>query len=114
MNLLDLMRAPMIVQPVDAYGHVVQGDPEETLTWSRGYRFARIELHRADGGLWMWATGFSLADMGCGYKVGAKWGRFAVSRDDALHYAVCELTDRLSKAIDSDKGLAIAWAGQLR
>lgn len=114
MNLLDLMRAPMIVRPVDAGGPVVQGEPEQTFTWNRGSRFARIELHPAEGGHWMWATGFSLADMGCGYKVGTKWGRFAVSRDDALHYAVSELTDRLSKSIDADKGLAIAWAGQLR
>jgi hypothetical protein len=114
MNLLDLMRAPMIVRPVDAYGHVVQGDPEETFTWNRGSRFARIELHRADNGLWMWGVSFSLGDIGGGYKVGAKWGRFAAFRDDALHFAVTELADRLARSIDADKGLAIAWAGQLR
>lgn len=116
MNLLDLMRDPMVVRPVDPYGHVVQGPAQEKLCWRKGYRSAVIELHPADETLWMWSVSFSLTDGGCGYKVGSKWGRFACSRDDALFYAVEELAERLSKRAYAapEAPAVLAWARELR
>lgn len=99
LSLFDVLRGPMIVRPCDGFGPVVQGEADETmilphprLAWDR----ARIELHQHTDGLWMWSVSLS-GDNGCGggYKVGPKWGRFAASRDDALHYAVQEARDKI-------------------
>lgn len=93
MSLLDMMRAPAIIRPVDGSGHVVQGPVAEVLTLPHprmAWPLARIELHPHDDGLWMW----SASSAGGGYRVGVKWGKFAETRDDAAHYAARELLDR--------------------
>lgn len=119
-TLLDLMRAPPLRVPVDRDGPVVQGDPDEVLEWMPNprqlWRHARIELHREPEG-WMWSVSFSGCGGGSSYKVGRKWGRFAASRDDALHYAIEELRERMSRRHDDDDATAraiMAWAGGLR
>ncbi|WP_294138359.1 hypothetical protein [Sphingomonas sp.] len=100
-------RAPAIVRRVDPNGPVIQGKIDEVLMlphphlrWAR----ARIELHRHTDGLWMWATGYhDDGGSGGGYRVGAKWGNFAKTRDDALFYACEEIRER---ATGDSKALA--------
>lgn len=113
-DLLDLMREPIVVRPVEPLGPVVQ-EPQERLTFGgTGTRMAAIELHPSAGG-WMWSTSFHIPDAGAGYRVGEKWGRFACTRDDALHYAVEELRGRLAEhsACQVAKQI-LAWARGLR
>lgn len=119
LSLFDVLRAPPLRVPVDKDGHVLQGDPDETIRlphekpgW-RGCDRVQIELHREPEG-WMWSVSMQFDQWGCGYKVGRKWGRFAATRDDALHYAAKEAMERLSK---SDGGTAPErrareWLGQ--
>lgn len=113
LGLFDVLRKPPVVIPVDRDGQVVQGDVDEHLflahpryAWNR----ADIELHCHESGLWMWATGWCDGSGGGGYRVGAKWGKFAETRDDALFYAVRELTDRLASRGSPDAALIVAWA----
>lgn len=113
-GLLDLMHAPPVVRPIDPDGDVVMGDIDETLEWQRRpWIYARIELHRHDDGLWMWSASWGVGGAGSGYRVGPKWGRFAVNRADALHYAVKELLDRLPRD-DPDAKKIRRWAESLR
>lgn len=115
MNLLDLMTAPPIVRPVEPKGHVVQGRAQEVMCWHERSYSAQIELHPQDG-LWMWSVCYTLPGGGSGYKVGAKWGRFAACRADALHHAIAELTDKMARR-EAHEPLAarvLAWAGSLR
>ncbi|AVO37360.1 hypothetical protein [Pukyongiella litopenaei] len=112
-DLLDLMREPPVTLPVfDALG-VIQGEIDETLrlthprmAWDR----ARIELHRHTDGLWMWSVSFHADGRGSGYRVGPKWGHFAKSREDALHWAVDELLTRLESVEGKNADLIRAWA----
>lgn len=116
MDLLDLMREPPVKRPVtDALG-VIHGDVDETLrlehprmAWDR----ARIELHRHVDGLWIWSVSFHADGGGSGYRIGPKWGRFAKSRDDALHWAVDELHTRLNRSESKDADLIRAWSRRL-
>lgn len=119
-DLLDLMRAPPVVRPVDPDGPVVQGDPDEELRLPHprmAWDLACIQLHRHEDGSWMWAV----RTAGGGYKVGAKWGKFAATRGDALHHAVRELEARLER-IRSPEIVGVTkaqlasirrWAGRL-
>ncbi len=114
-DLLDLMREPMVVRPVDIDGQVVI-EPRERLTFGvTGTRMAAIELHPSTDGSWMWSTSFGIPGAGRGYRVGEKWGRFARTRDDALHYAVEEMRGRLAEhsACPVAKQI-LAWARGLR
>jgi hypothetical protein len=113
-SLLDLMHAPPVVRPVDPDGAVIQGEVDETLTWygRRPWIRARIELHRHDDGLWMWAIDWRVSGRGAGYRVGPKWGRFAETRADALFWAVRELVGRLPEG-DPDAARIRAWAESL-
>jgi hypothetical protein len=116
-DLLDLMRGPKIKRPVnDALG-VVLGEVDEVLrlphprlAWDR----ARIELHRHTDGLWMWGTSWHADMAGCSYKVGPKWGNFAETRDDALHFAVDEVLSRMGDTESKDANHIRAWALELR
>jgi hypothetical protein len=120
-SLLDLMRAPPERVAVDPDGSVVQGEPDEKLTWMPNprqlYRYAEIELHREPEG-WMWSTSWGTGGAGSSYKVGRKWGHFAATREDALHYAIEELRGRLDarrSCIDPATISAIlSWAERLR
>lgn len=119
LSLFDALRSPPILRPVDRDGHVVQGEPHETFTlphprWPTA--LGRIELHQARNGLWMWSTSFQASKSGGGYKVGEKWGKFASTRDDALHYAVDELTAKLGRIQEPDAVAAkiTAWAATLQ
>jgi hypothetical protein len=116
-SLLDLMHAPAIKRPVQPDGHVLAGAPDETLRWQpdprKLYLHAEIELHRHTDGNWMWSTTCSAGLGGWGYKVGPKWGHFAMSRADALHHARCELIDRLGARNYGDTTRIIGWAQSL-
>jgi hypothetical protein len=50
------------------------------------------------------------------YRVGEKWGQFAVTQDDALHYALTELEAKLARLRSPCKSVAIirAWANSLK
>jgi hypothetical protein len=119
LSIFDALRAPPIIRPVDPDGHVLQGQARYTFALPHK-RLAGdsccIELHPAGEGLWMWSTGFSTDDgCGCSYKVGEKWGHFAASPDDALHYAREELKKRLAAQRGARKGVTriLAWADAL-
>ena len=119
LSLFDAMRAPPIIRPVDPDGRVVQGRTCHlfalkyiTLPWER----ARIEVHPSREGLWMWSTNYNTGYGMSGYKVGEKWGKFAATDEDALHYAVEELRDRMSRDQHKHKIEArhiLAWASAL-
>lgn len=116
LGLFDALHALPIVLPVEPYGSVVQGDvdeflylPHPRLAWNR----AEIELHRHDNGLWMWSTGWNCDNGGGGYRVGPKWGKFAQTRNDALFYAVRELTARFARKESLASNEILAWARSL-
>ena len=117
--LFDTLRAPPILRSVDPDGPVVKGDVRETFVlphprWPLPR--CRIELHPNRDGLWMWSVSVHTDD-GCGssYRVGEKWGQFASTRDDALHYALKELDTKLAQWRSPCKSIAkmLAWANSL-
>lgn len=117
MSLFDALRKPRVKVSVDPDGHVVQGEPDAVyrlehprMAWDR----AAIELHRHENGLWMWSASWMCDTSGGGYKVGAKWGNFAETQDDALFYAVCEIEDGLKNKTSADALLILKWAGSLK
>ena len=120
LSLLDHFRAPPILKRVDPDGSVVQGKVLHTFVlphprWS--YDRCRIELHPSSDGLWMWSASFHTDSDSCGssYRVGEKWGQFALTRDDALHYALKELEAKLARLPSPCKSVAKirAWANSL-
>lgn len=115
--LLDLMRPVYMRWPVDPDGHVIEGEPLETLVLRDAksrHLYAAIELHPSDDGRWMWATQFTLRDSGGGYKVGPKWGRFAATRDAALRCGAEEIIERLDERHSGERDPFVrkvkAWA----
>lgn len=119
LGLFDALRAPPVRVPVDADGPVLDAklDPDFTFTlphprmaWHR----AEIEVHQHTNGLWMWSTSFTADMCGGGYRVGAKWGKFAQSRDDALFYACEELQQRLEGKDTPDVVLIRRWMQGLK
>jgi hypothetical protein len=123
LSIFDTLREPMIRQPVDPDGSVVQGKAQETFSLPHPryvWDYAKIELHPAADGLWMWGVSLETdAGFGSGYKVGEKWGRFASSRDDALHFAVEEIKGRLANQSRDFRHCPsitkiIAWAESLK
>ncbi|MCG7522239.1 hypothetical protein [Ruegeria sp. Ofav3-42] len=118
MDLFDLMVSPPQIEPVDTYGPVIQGDVDEVLTLPNkkqplGAPTARIELHKHTDGRWMWSTSAELECRGFGYRVGPKWGKFAASRDDALHWARKELCEKLSREDGHKVRTVLTWANSL-
>lgn len=113
--MFDLIRLPPIIMQVDPDGPVLQGPAQETLILPHprmAWDLAEIELH-PHGDLWMWAASSPC----CGSrKVGAKWGRFAACRDDAAHYAACEILRGAERLRASTLGVESACisAAQLR
>ncbi|RWX72512.1 hypothetical protein [Mesorhizobium sp. M2A.F.Ca.ET.039.01.1.1] len=112
-DLFDALHKPPVIVPVDRDGPVVQGEadvsfvlPHKRLAWHQ----AEIELHRHDNGLWMWSASFNCGGHGSSYKVGAKWGKFAESKDDALFYAVQEIERRLEKSDGPEATAILKWA----
>ena len=115
-SLLDLMREPMVKRPVDKDGHVIKCEPHRTLLWrgKRHWEMARIELHPASDGLWMWSTSVAADHHGYGYRVGEKWGRFARSENDALWYAVEEMLAHIERRDGPTINAVRTWAKGLR
>lgn len=116
LGLFDLLHSPPVIVAVKPNGSVLRWDPDETLTlphprmvWDR----ARIELHRHENGLWMWSTCWQCDDRGSGYRIGEKWGKFAHSRDDALFYAVREITSRLERHVGPEAKQILLWLASL-
>lgn len=110
-SMFDLWHPVPVRLPLDPYGEVVQGAPDETLTLPHpcmAWPLARIELHRHTDGRWMW----SASAAGSSYKVGPKWGRFAGERDTALCAAAREILD-LAERVTAPDGFCIS-AAQLR
>lgn len=115
LSMFDLIPHPPIVLTFDPDGPVVQGPAHETLILPHlrmAWHLAEIELHPHDD-MWMWAASSPC----CGHrKVGAKWGRFAACRDDAAHYAACEILRGAERLRASRLGVesAVITAAQLR
>jgi hypothetical protein len=113
LSLFDVMHEPPIRQPVDPDGPVVTDGIDEV--WELKGRhacavLARIEVHRdGDGGYFMWA----ISHPNGGYRVGPKWGRFAVTAYDARFYAARELIDYVSARPGPETQAVIAWAMQV-
>lgn len=111
--------AEAIRRAVDADGPVVQDEIDHVfeLPSKLAWPTARIEIHRANNGYWMWAVQIQLScGSGGGYRVGPKWGRFAVTRFDALFYACRELDERARHRTDEkdkDREAVLAWTGHL-
>lgn len=116
LNLFDVLRRPPVTVAIDRNGPVIKGDVDETLTLPHprmAWDYAEIELHRHTDGLWMWSVSWN-ADMGGGgYRVGAKWGKFAETRDDALYYACCELETRV-RGDGKEAALIMKWVAGLK
>jgi hypothetical protein len=122
LSLFDALRAPAIIRQVVADGHVLQGEPQIKFVMPHprsASPAARIELHPARDGLWMWSASYNTGNGASGYKVGEKWGQFALSAEEALHYAIEELKYRLARAYlsnESDRKTAakiLAWTESL-
>jgi hypothetical protein len=116
-DLLDLMRAAATIRPVDRDGSVIQSGVHEVLSLTRARSamyLAEIELHedRASG-LWMWSTSWNTGASGQTYRVGPKWGKFADTREDALHWACVELRDRLARETGKEVSDILKWLGGL-
>jgi len=97
---------------VSPHGVVIQGQadnsfvlPHPHLVWP----LAQIDLHKHSDGTWMWGVNFSTGHHGRGYRVGPKWGKFAVTREDALFYAARELHAGLEGDKSSDALKIRAW-----
>ena len=96
----------IIHKPVDPCGHVLLDDSliehiefgSHTLNGpSRHKRVVldiTIELAQHRDGLWMWGTSSMIRGGYSGYRVGAKWGKFARTREDALTAASNEIEAR--------------------
>ena len=111
LGLFDLLHAPPVIRPVDPDGAVVR-EPDVVLSLPHprmAWNYADIELHQHDDGLWMWATSYCSDGAGGGYRVGAKWGHFAETRDDALYYAIAELKERLARRPCADASKILTW-----
>lgn len=101
LELFAPIRGPMIKRPVDAHGGIERGEIDETLRLPQpglALDAARIELHQhRKSCLWMWSASHAASGSGGSYRVGEKWGKFASTRDDALHHAIAEIGDRLKE-----------------
>lgn len=117
LSLFDTLRRPPVRVAVDPDGPVVRGDVNEALVLPHprmAWDYAEIELHRHDNGLWMWSTSYNADMSGGGYRVGAKWGKFAETRDDALFYACCEIESNLRGHDGRDAALILKWIEGLK
>ena len=117
--LLDLIHEPPIRMPVDENGPTLQDQPDEVFTLPEprmAWPTAEIELHLSRvQNLWMWSTSFNVNGRGKTYRVGEKWGKFARTRDDALHYARIELLHNVSKLPETSVTRKIQkWAETLK
>lgn len=115
LNLFDAIHPPPILVPVQPRGEVVRGEvdthlflPHPRLAW----HLAEIELHPYEG-MWMWSVRFNCDNHGGGYRVGPKWGNFAVTKGAALHYAVQELEERLGDTDTPTAAQILRWARRL-
>lgn len=115
MQQLDLFatsRPTPVLQPVDADGPVVPGQPDVVLRLPHqkyAWDLACLQLHEHDDGRWMWAVQSASG----GYKVGPKWGRFADTQAQALAFSAAELLDWCDRTEPRLDGMIIT-AKQLR
>lgn len=62
----------------------------------------------------MWSASWTADQAGNGYRVGAKWGRFAETKADALFYAASEIEERLSTSHGRETNLVKEWARTIK
>jgi hypothetical protein len=119
MNLLNLMTEPPMLEPCDPDGAVITDNiavvfelPHSNLP---ALAAGRIELHPHDDGRWMWATSCQFSHgAGGGYRVGPKWGKFARDRQNALHWAIEELLERMAaEPGDTETARVREWVNTL-
>lgn len=87
------------IEPIDPAGTTVQDNSDiEFLTFGEFKLLGgkcvsqlTIELSEHIDGRWMWGVNAYTGDWSGGFKVGPKWGRFAVTRRDALIAAIEEM-----------------------
>ena len=122
LELLSLIVSPPISRRIEPFGEVVRGEVDTVHRFQPDPRkhwfHAVIELHPHEG-LWMWSTIYSIGGCGESYRVGPKWGRFAATKSDALHWAVEELAERLASrdtdtAHSKQAAQIMAWAQKLK
>lgn len=110
LSMFDLFRPAPLLRVVDPDGLVVSGRIHTVLRLphpcQKQHDLARIEIHPHEN-YWMWATAFNLELGGSGYRVGPKWGLFAVSMEDAIYYAVHELRNGVARYDKSKSRIAI-------
>jgi len=99
--MLQMPKPDVIRRPVERDGAVTQAEARiETIELGARNKatdrapYIRIQISRADDGLWMWSASFQNTWGGWGYRVGPKWGKFATSRHDAIVAACREIVDR--------------------
>ncbi|MCR5943971.1 hypothetical protein FG152_24680 [Ochrobactrum sp. XJ1] len=116
LNLFDLLHKPAVIRPVSFEAGVIQGEaavtlflPHKRMAWHQ----AEIELHPHTDGSWMWSTSYQTSNRGSGYKVGAKWGKFAQSKEDAFFYACKEMQEQLKAIPGHEVKLISEWLNSL-
>lgn len=109
---LDLFWPQPIIGPVDPHGEVIQSHIHTVLELhlpKHRSASARIEIHPHEDGTWMWATGLQRPDgTGRSYRVGPKWGKFALRMEDAIYWGVRELRDAIANEGQSTWGTALS------
>ena len=102
--------------PKNPNGSLVGGKPDETLEFDTGEFVmpeATIQLHEHTDGRWMWSTSVMVESVVWGYDVGAMWGNFAASRDEALSFAVGEIRSSLFfHKCEASEGV-LKWCAEL-
>ncbi len=93
-DLFPATEPVLIKVPCDPDGHVCK-DAEilETIHLRDNKVEIWIELAR-DGERWMFSASVQTNISYSGYRVGKKWGKFAHSRADAIHFAAEEIKAR--------------------
>ncbi|MFN7178358.1 hypothetical protein [Hyphomonas sp.] len=112
--LLPGLRLPLVTG-IDGDGPVVAESACEVIGFrdpKRRYLHAEVLIHQQADHQWIWAICYGAEESGGGYLPGPKWGKFAACREDALVFALDELTGRVRRGARATPFARkiIAWA----